>query len=369
MINSLRDFRHRLRRWYRANRRDLPWRVPPTAGASEKPDPYRVLVSEAMLQQTQVATVVPYFGRFLAQFPSLAALAAADEQAVLRAWQGLGYYARARNLQAAARRIVAEFGGVVPSDPAVLLTIPGVGRYTAGAVASLAYDRRAPILDGNVARVLCRIDKVESDPRDKPTTALLWARAEAVLPRTGAGEFNSALMELGATVCTPRNPQCLACPVRAHCEAATAGLQDRIPPPRKAKPTPLERRWTIAVRDGQCRYLIEQRPPRGRWAGMWQFLTLPADDAAAAPELGAVKAATGLAVGPLARVGLVAHALTHRRYEFDVFTASLRDNGVADVAPRRWATLGDLGQYPLPRPHLKIVELLVRDRSIGSSGH
>ena len=238
MVGSSNTFARRLLRWYDRSRRDLPWRVAP--GATGPIDPYHVLVSEAMLQQTQVAAVVPYFHRFLARFPTIAELAAADEQDVLRLWQGLGYYSRARNLRAAARAVVETLGGQLPRDVAGLLKLPVVGRYTAGAVASIAFGTRAPILDGNVIRVLCRIDRIESDPRARETQALLWHRAEKILPNQRVGDFNSALMELGATVCIPRSPQCLVCPVREHCAAQAAGVQDRIPAPKRARP-PAER--------------------------------------------------------------------------------------------------------------------------------
>jgi A/G-specific adenine glycosylase len=180
-------------------------------------DPYHVLISETMLQQTQVATVIPYFHRFITKFPTIADLAAADQQEILKLWQGLGYYSRARNLRSAAQMILKDFAGQLPSEVDHLLKLPGVGRYSAGAIASIAFERRAPILDGNVARVLCRIDKIETDPRDRATNAHLWKRAEEILPKKQIGDFNSALMELGATVCTPRNPQCLICPVQKHC--------------------------------------------------------------------------------------------------------------------------------------------------------
>src|SRR3954471_23454660 len=166
MLGSATTFARRLLRWYDRVRRDLPWRA---VGADGRPDPYHVLVSEAMLQQTQVATVIPYFNRFIARFATLADLAGADEQEVLRLWQGLGYYSRARNLQKAARRVVSEFGGKLPADVDRLRNLPGVGRYTAGAVASIAFGKRAPILDGNVVRVLCRVEKVTADPRDRDT--------------------------------------------------------------------------------------------------------------------------------------------------------------------------------------------------------
>jgi A/G-specific adenine glycosylase len=353
------EFRRRLLAWYDRHRRDLPWRVPP--GTTGTLDPYHVLVSEAMLQQTQVATVIPYFRRFLEQFPTVSALAAADEQAVLRAWQGLGYYSRARNLHGSARRIMADHGGQVPSTVDGLLGLPGVGRYTAGAVASIAFDRRAPILDGNVARVLCRVDAVRSDPRDRVTRELLWTRAEAILPEAADvapprfGDFNSALMELGATVCTPRSPRCLVCPVRDHCEATAAGIQEQIPPPKAATPTPLLRRWTFCIAAGD-RYLVEQRPPTGRWAGMWQFAT--AEGGTGKPTAKQVGERFAVAVGRLASIGQIEHALTHRRYVFDVYRCQVRGGAAADATPRRWVTLAELAELPLPRPQVLIMDLL-----------
>lgn len=350
VLGNLSSFSRRLLCWYDRHRRDLPWRT-----SADRPgplDPYHVLVSETMLQQTQVATVIPYFHRFLARFPTIGDLATANEQEVLRLWQGLGYYSRARNLQAAARKVVNEYGGTLPSDPAELLKLPGVGRYTAGAVASIAFGRSAPILDGNVTRVLCRIDKVESDPRDRRTQELLWTRAAQIIPRRRPGDFNSALMELGATVCTPRNPQCLICPVRAHCEALAAGRQEQIPAPRKSKPTPLVRRQTYCIRRGE-KWLIEQRPSTGRWAGMWQFVTIePPQNGSAAPPLPTP------ARKPI-RIGSVHHSLTHRRYEFDVFLVQARNGSAPNPRrPCQWVTLAELERYPLPRPHLRIAQML-----------
>lgn len=363
VLNSSKDFARRLLRWYDRHRRDLPWRRPPGQSGGRL-DPYHVLVSEAMLQQTQVATVIPYYQRFLARFPTIADLAAADEQDVLRAWQGLGYYSRARNLQAAARRVVSDHGGALPATRDELLTLPGVGRYTAGAVASIAFGQRAPILDGNVTRVLCRLDRIAADSRARLTVQRLWRRAEEILPAKRPGDFNSAMMELGATVCTPRNPQCLICPVRAHCEAQAAGEQERIPAPRKARPTPLFRRRIYCIsREG--RWLIEQRPPRGRWAGMWQFVTVDAE----ADANTSVPATAGLPVelNDCRRIGAVSHGLTHRRYEFEVYVGRAGSRLSDDRPNRRWATLGELDAYPLPRPHLKVVRMLCDDeRARGS---
>jgi A/G-specific adenine glycosylase len=344
-------FARRLLKWFDGSQRKLPWRVDDRTGAAA--DPYHVLVSEAMLQQTQVATVIPYFHRFIGRFPTLRDLAAADEQEVLRAWQGLGYYSRARNLRAACRTVLERHNGELPRERDELLTLPGVGRYTAGAVASIAFGRRAPIVDGNVTRVLCRIDRIESDPRERETQALLWRRAEEILPRKRVGTFNAALMELGATVCVPRSPQCLICPVREHCEAFAAGVPESIPAARKAKPTPLLRRATFCIRHGD-RWLIEQRPATGRWAGMWQFVTLAADNAS---DPGELRKLLPVRTSPARALGTVTHGLTHRRYHFDVFACEA-PAADANLLPREWVSLEALADYPLPRPHVRIAEML-----------
>ncbi len=359
MIFNHSQFIHRLLRWFDEARRDLPWRLPRDAARSARLDPYHVLVSESMLQQTQVSTVIPYFKRFTQAFPTIDALAAADAQQVLRLWQGLGYYSRARNLQNAARKILSDFQGAVPDSVDALLTLPGVGRYTAGAIASIAYNRRAPILDGNVARVLCRLDQIESDPREPATRERLWKRAAEILPPDGdrVGDFNSALMELGATLCTPRNPQCLLCPVNGFCKAYTNGLQDRIPVPRKSKQTPLEKRWTFCIRH-RGRYLIEQRPAKGRWAGMWQFVTV--EPTGPRPHSAALfKRKLTLPVREVLSLGTIAHALTHRRYQFEIYfcPTSNKDCRKSD-RPQAWVRLADLDRYPLPQPHVRIAEML-----------
>jgi A/G-specific adenine glycosylase len=368
MHSNERRLVRRLLAWYDRSRRNLPWRLAPDATADARLDPYHVLVSETMLQQTQVATVIPYFRRFIARFPTVGALADADEQEVLRFWQGLGYYSRARNLHRAAKTIVARHGGKLPENLQGLQELPGVGRYTAGAIASIAFGLRAPALDGNVARVLCRLDRVESEPRERETVARLWQRAEEILPDARRnkttprfGDLNSALMELGATVCTPRKPQCLICPVREHCEAFAAGVQDRIPPPRKAIQTPLLERWTLCIRRrADDRWLIEQRPATGRWAGMWQFVTI--EPAGQKPTRATVRKAAAIQdATALKRLGLITHSLTHRRYHFEVFTCQTSDGeklSAPGARPRRWINLAEVPSYPLPRPHLKVAGML-----------
>jgi A/G-specific adenine glycosylase len=348
------ELRAQLLRWYDRDRRDLPWR----AKTGESLDPYRVLVSEAMLQQTQVATVIPYFHRFLDAFPTVRALASSDEQQVLRLWQGLGYYSRARNLRRAAQAIVNDHAGVVPDTVEALLSLPGVGRYTAGAVASIAHGVRAPIVDGNVVRVICRLDAITADPRDREVLARLWSRAEELVPADRPGDFNSAMMELGATVCTPRNPNCLICPVQGACEARATGQQELIPLKKQTKQTPLEERTVWCVhRPETSEYLFEQRPSNGRWAGMWQFVTRPTGE----PKTPA----------KVEHIGAVAHALTHRRYTFGVIRI---DEGrcpkailqPGEARPTRWLTLAASDALPLPKPHVKIREMLeVRQEARG----
>lgn len=360
MRESLKTFRRRLLNWYDRHRRDLPWRPPRTdAPVPASVDPYLVLVSELMLQQTQVETVIPYFRRFIERFPTLADLALADEQEVLRLWQGLGYYARARNLQQATQKVMADFDGRLPPDIKSLRTLPGVGRYTAGAISSIAFGRRAPILDGNVIRVLCRLDRIEGDPRDPATQEVLWARAEEVLPRARVGDFNSALMELGAVVCSPRAPRCLLCPARGNCDAFIAGVQEKLPPPKKARPTPLRKRWVFCIRrqtPAGEEWLIEQRPANGRWAAMWQFVTIEATTTP--PNDQSLSGRLPLKISAPTAVGVVTHALTHRRYQFEVFQCNASEELPLSDHPRRWTALADLGRYPLPRPHLKVARIL-----------
>lgn len=251
-----------LLKWFRANRRDLSWR--------RDRDPYRIWVSEIMLQQTQVKTVQAYFDRFLEAFPTVADLAAADEQEVLRLWEGLGYYRRACNLHQAARQLAANHGGSLPDDPEVWRRLPGIGRYTLGAILSQAFDRRLPVVEANSQRVLCRLFGNEEDPRRAPVRKWLWETAEALLPQKNVGDFNQALMELGALVCTPTEPQCSACPLRRECVAHRRGLQDRIPHRSAATPTEAVRETAVVLRRGS-RVLLAQRPTDGRWAGLWEF--------------------------------------------------------------------------------------------------
>ncbi|MEX0654684.1 MAG: A/G-specific adenine glycosylase [Phycisphaeraceae bacterium] len=360
MSPRLPQFRRRLLAWYDQHHRRLPWRLSPNPESrtpNPTPNPYHTLVSEAMLQQTQVATVVPYFHRFLEAFPTLEALAAAEEQQVLRLWQGLGYYRRARHLHAAAKAIVDRHAGRVPDTLDALLALPGVGRYTAGAVASIAFDRRVPILDGNVARVLARLFAVD-EPIDQPTTrTALWELAEQVLPRQRVGDFNQALMELGALVCTPRQPQCLVCPLRGECAAREAGREAELPrrSPRKA---PRAVRHVVAAIERGGRYLFEQRPSEGLWSNMWQLPTHEALDGEVADALPAWVAERYRLVCEAGEpCEPFTHQTTHRTIAFVV--CPLRVNG-GRLRPGRgvWRKLDALDDLPLANPQRKVITML-----------
>ena len=256
-------FANELLRWYREQCADLPWR--------RDANPYHVWLSEIMLQQTRVETVIPYFARLVQAYPTVEALAAAPLDELLKLWEGLGYYSRAQNLQRAARVIVSDYGGALPSEVEELLTLPGVGRYTAGAIASIAFGRAAPVLDGNVIRVFARLLDLEEDIAESGTRNRLWEIAEDWLPAADAGDYNQALMELGQRVCRARKPLCPACPVSAHCRAFAAGTQALRPQRAKRAPTPHYDVTAGLIRDARGQLLIAQRPLDGLLGGLWEF--------------------------------------------------------------------------------------------------
>lgn len=260
--SEARRIQNRLLSWYRRNRRSLPWR--------QTRDPYAIWVSEAMLQQTQVATVIPYYRRFLRRFPTVKTLSGAPVSDVLDCWAGLGYYSRAKNLHAGARKVVEQFAGKLPAGEDDLRQIPGIGRYTAGAIASIAFDRPAPIIDGNVARVLCRYFGIVRDPRRPDVQRRLWRLATELVPAGSPGDFNQAMMELGATVCLPRNPLCAECPIASGCIARRKNLQDRIPPVRRSAARKKILYLCGILRKGDS-VLLARRPLTGLLPGLWEF--------------------------------------------------------------------------------------------------
>jgi A/G-specific adenine glycosylase len=345
--------RRALLAWYRRHGRDLPWR--------RSRDPYAIWVSEIMLQQTRVETVIPYYERFMGSFPDVQALAAADTDEVLRHWAGLGYYRRARHLQAAARQVAGERGGEIPSDPAELRRLAGVGRYTAGAIASIAFDRPEPVLDGNVTRVLARLLELREDLSGATACERLWKEAAALARGPQPGALNQALMELGATLCTPRAPRCEACPVATACGARAAGDPEALPAKRRrAPPRSLRAACALLMRRGRA--LAVRRPPEGLLGGLWE---LPGGELAAGEqsETGLVRALRErvglLAAGHVERIGTVRHVFTHRVLELHVFRAEARGRvRLAGFDAHRWVVPRGLGGLPASALAHKALALL-----------
>lgn len=308
-----------------------------------------------MLQQTQVSRVVEPFTRFVDQFPTVRALAGAGESEVLAAWSGLGYYRRARHLHAAARAIVEMHGGQVPDSVEELRALPGVGRYTAGAIASIVFRREAPIVDGNVRRVLMRLHGVDLPAEEGERWA--WERASALAAKAAArGEiagFNEGLMELGATICTPRAPKCGGCPVGGLCAARKLGVQDRIPRAKRPGRVAAVFHDVLVLRDRRGRVLIEQRPARGLWAGLWQIVTVESDDRARTPT--ELRAALRLKDTPKGWWEF-ARTTSHREVRLRVYEGS--GAGVRATKGRRWAAPGDIDVRLLTTPHRMILEQL-----------
>ncbi|HEX2094767.1 MAG TPA: A/G-specific adenine glycosylase [Longimicrobiaceae bacterium] len=343
--------REHLLRWYDAHRRDLPWR----AGPGAEPDPYRVWLSEVMLQQTRVETVKPYFARWLERFPTLEALAGAPLDEVLKEWEGLGYYSRARNFHRAVREVAERFGGRVPGDPEVFRHLPGMGRYTAGAVLSIAFGREEPLVDGNVRRVFARWT---DDP--EPAEAELWRLAQALVPGERPGDLNQAVMELGATVCVPRAPRCGECPVREWCRAYAHGTQNERPLPKKARPVPHEDTASAVVeRDG--RFLLVRRPVDARLGGMWAFpsATLERGESRAAAAERAVREGVGGEVRAGEEIGRVVHGFTHVRVTYHAVRCAWIGGELRALRYDAWAWVAPegLGGYALPVAQRKIAAL------------
>jgi A/G-specific adenine glycosylase len=347
-----RRIHRRLLAWFDLHRRDLPWR--------QTRDAYRIWVSEVMLQQTQVAAVIPFYLRFLKAFPTLKALAAANEQQVLRVWEGLGYYRRARHLHQAARLLVREQYERLPDDPDVWKSLPGVGRYTLGAVLSQAFDRRLPILEANSTRLLCRLLGVRQAPKRSRIQNLLWRYAEQLLPSRRVGDFNQALMELGALVCKPAAPGCGHCPLAAVCVAHRLGLQARLPvrPPAPAKVAVAE--VAAVVRRGR-RVLVVQRPDAGRWANLWEF---PHDSlqrgetSAAAGRI--VTALTGVTVALGPELMTLTHTIT--RYSITLVCFEAIHQGGEFLSTHyqrgRWIEPAQLARLPFSSPQRRLAQFI-----------
>ena len=352
------EFARRLVEWGATQRPTLPWRQ---ADGSGQRDPYRVWVAEIMLQQTGVTTVGPYFERFLARFPTVAALAEAPLDDVLKAWEGLGYYARARNLHRAARMIVEQHGSQLPSNADDLARLPGIGRYTLGAILSLAFGQPAPILDGNVRRVLARVFAITEDVRAPATEKTLWTLSEALVPQDAPGAFNEALMDLGATICIPGRPRCLACPVMTLCAARAQGIQDSLPIMPKRKQTPHYDVTAGVIWRGE-QLLVAQRPLDKMLGGLWEFPGGKCQEGETLAEClqRELREELGVEVAVGEPVAVVPHAYTHFRITLHAFDCTLvaGEPRAIEVADVRWTTLDAVDQFAMAVTDQQIVAAL-----------
>lgn len=359
--------------WFVRHARDLPWR--------RTLDPYAIWVSEIMLQQTQVKTVIPYWERWMRELPDALALAKSPHERVLKLWEGLGYYTRARNLQAAAQQIVRDHGGRFPGTFDHILALPGVGRYTAGAIASIAYNQPAPILDGNVIRVLTRIFGIAENPREKETNARLWNLSQSLVevaarnsqrfstldfPFSIAGPcsaLNQSLMELGALVCTPRQPRCGECPARRHCEARKTGRVEALPNLGR-RPAATARRFAAFLVQRRGRWLVQQRPAGVVNALLWEF---PNIEVSTEAVLGDVAARfLGREAQELAPLATVKHSITRYRISLEACVAAARGR-MRDLDRARWLPLSELEGLPFTSAHRKVLRVL-RQRSEKEKG-
>ncbi len=331
--------------WYRKHGRNLPWR--------EKPDPYRVWISEIMLQQTRVDTVIPYYRRFLRRFPTVAALAASPLDDVLKTWENLGYYARARNLHKAAKIIDKRYGGRIPDTRESLIAIPGIGDYAAGAILSIAFGQPLPAVDGNVRRVLSRLFSVREPAGLPDTREKIHDLAASLIPQKAPGSFNQALMDLGAGICRPKSPTCSDCPLQRFCKARHEGIQEALPRSDKKPAVPHERVVAAILRDRQGRVLVIRRPATGLLASLWKFPGGILKVGESLPEglRRTVFEETGIRIQVGERIASFQHAYTHFRITLFAFRCTRKSGQPRSPSTRewRWATREDLKRLAFPR--------------------
>lgn len=344
-VPRIADFSARLLDWFDAHgRHDLPWQHPRT--------PYRVWLSEIMLQQTQVAVVIPYFQRFVDALPTLPALAAAKQDQVLALWSGLGYYSRARNLRAAARQCMQQYDGELPRDLDALMALPGIGRSTAGAILAQAWGDPAPILDGNVKRVLTRLHGIDGWPGSPAVERQLWAIAGAALPSTRLADYTQAQMDFGATVCTRHNPACADCPLQDECRALAEDRVHLLPMRRPGKTRPQRQASVVLLQDDQGRIMLQRRPATGVWASLW---SLPQFDDTAAAEHWLQQHGAKLPATPLPAIS---HGFTHFLLTLQPLHVRVGDSAprVGDNPALRWSGRDELAALGIPAPIRKLLE-------------
>lgn len=345
-------FQHDLITWFKIEQRKLPWR--------ENQDPYRVWVSEIMLQQTRVDTVIPYFNNFVSKFPTIEALANAPEDDVLKAWEGLGYYSRARNLQTAVREVSKVYEGVVPDNPKDIAKLKGVGPYTAGAILSIAYDIPEPAVDGNVMRVLSRIIGIWEDIAKPSTRKIFEEIIREIISKEDPSSFNQGLMELGAIICTPKSPSCLLCPVQEHCVAFREGSQEELPIKSKKKaprPVPLA---VAVLKNSDGRYLIRKRPEEGLLAGQWEFVSVELTEGGSKEGqlLSHVEEEYGGEAIIDEEVYAFSHVFSHIKWLLTVYNGEV--NGIEETERVRFVKENEFDHFTFPVAHQKIIQKITR---------
>jgi A/G-specific adenine glycosylase len=362
---QLRQLRLKLLKWFRANQRDLPWRV--------SRDPYAIWVSEVMLQQTQVTTVIPFFNKFMKRFPTVASLAAASEQEVLQYWEGLGYYRRARHLHRAAQFVMEHHQGSIPTDAELALELPGWGRYTVGAVLSQAYDARLPIVDANVARILIRLFAWQEELSSKATQTWLWQQAEQLLPSKEVGDFNQAWMELGQTTCTTGEPSCLLCPLRDLCLAHRLGMASKLPVRKARQATTAQREVALILCKGSMVLICQRKADANRWASMWEFPTIAlreGDDAVASIQAMS-RELIGYDIESASLKGVITYGITRYKVELNVVQAEVAGGKLhtKSYQQTKWVKRDALADYPLSVPQRKVAKLCHNLAPVSDWGH
>ena len=351
--SDIKQIQASLLKWFKASQRDLPWR--------KTYDPYQVWISEIMLQQTQVKTVLPYFDRWMKTLPSITHVAQAPEDQILKLWEGLGYYSRARNLQKAAKLIVEKHEGVFPSSYDAILALPGVGCYTAGAISSIAFNQNEPLVDGNVIRVLSRLFLYTENTRLPKAVQQMWEWAEAVLPAGQARYFNQAMMELGALICSPKSPQCAVCPLQAVCKAKKKGIADQIPDrgPKKAL-----KNITVSVavikKDGKV--FIQKRPQKGLMGGLWEFPGGKVENGESKTEAlhREIREELGISIKNATLLKRIKHAYTSFKVDLHCFEVEY-DSGrikLNSAVEGKWVKPEELKKYPFPAANVKLIKAM-----------
>lgn len=335
--------------WYQANKRSLPWR--------ETQDPYKIWVSEIMLQQTKVDTVIPYFNHFITTFPTVYELAAADPQVVLKSWEGLGYYSRAKNLQHAVREVVATYGGKVPSNPDELGSLKGIGPYTRGAILSIAFNQAEPAVDGNVMRVLSRVLRIEDNIAQARVRKKFESIVRTLISKKDPSSFNQGLMELGALICTPKAPACMLCPIQAHCEAYKEGVEEQLPIKSKAKKQKTIPYAALLIKNHQDQYVILKRPSTGLLADMWQFPMVPIDEIGIDHIENWIYGEYGLTISLQQKHGDLNHVFSHIIWQLEIYHAETSQTKLVDKR-FRFVPKEKLKSYPFPVSHLNMMKFL-----------